>query len=83
MKLDLNVFGSIDTKNFDITGKRIEIDKEELATETSQNIESVDNSESINIEETINSISMIGFNSTFCYSYTITSCYCSWKIIYY
>ena len=29
MGLDVDKFGSIDTKNFDITGKRIEIDKEE------------------------------------------------------
>ena len=29
MRLDVDKFGSIDTKNFDITGKRIEIDKEE------------------------------------------------------
>ena len=29
MRLDVDKFGLIDTKNFDITGKRIEIDKEE------------------------------------------------------
>ena len=29
MGLDVDKFGSIDTKNFDITGKRIENDKEE------------------------------------------------------
>ena len=58
------VTASVVDNNLKLEKSVIEIDKEELATETSQNIESVDNSESINIEETINETEPIESNET-------------------